>query len=73
RKAVGTASSLPQDFFNPKSAEARHKTATDCLQDLIGWLEKEVQVGIYDASNTTEERCKEISDVLISRSIHVYM
>ncbi|CAJ0857926.1 8931_t:CDS:1, partial [Entrophospora sp. SA101] len=55
------------------SAEARHKTATDCLQDLIGWLEKEVQVGIYDASNTTEERCKEISDVLISRSIHVYM
>nr|CAG8563832.1 9247_t:CDS:10 [Entrophospora candida] len=72
RKVVGTASSLPQDFFNPKnqeSNEARHKIATDCLQDLIDWLEKEGQVGIYDASNTTEERRKEISDVLINQSI----
>lgn len=58
---------------NQESAEARHKIATDCLQDLIDWLEKEGQVGIYDASNTTEERRKEISDVLINHNIHVYM
>lgn len=30
--------------------------AEACLKDMIEWLEKGGQVGIYDASNTTDER-----------------
>ncbi|CAG8438304.1 8034_t:CDS:10, partial [Funneliformis caledonium] len=73
RQAMGTAASLPHDFFNPENhetAEARHKIATECLQDMIIWLQEGGQVGIYDASNTTQDRRKEIHDILISHNVH---
>ncbi|CAI2161365.1 15837_t:CDS:10, partial [Funneliformis geosporum] len=73
RQAMGTAASLPHDFFDPENietAEARHKIATECLQDMIQWLQEGGQVGIYDASNTTQDRRKEIHDTLISHNVH---
>ncbi|PKY40279.1 bifunctional 6-phosphofructo-2-kinase/fructose-2,6-bisphosphate 2-phosphatase [Rhizophagus irregularis] len=73
RHVIGNASSLPHDFFNPgnlETAEARHKIATECLQDMIKWLQEGGQVGIYDASNTTQDRRKEVHDILISHNVH---
>lgn len=56
---------------NLETAEARHKIATECLQDMIKWLQEGGQVGIYDASNTTQDRRKEVHDILISHNVHV--
>jgi hypothetical protein len=38
---------------------------------MIKWLQEGGQVGIYDASNTTQDRRKEIHDILISQNVHV--
>ncbi|CAG8615692.1 19901_t:CDS:2 [Cetraspora pellucida] len=72
RKAMGTAEKLPQNFFdfgNLEAAEARHKISIECLKDMIKWLEDVGQVGILDASNTTEERRREIYNILINEGI----
>ncbi|RHZ44785.1 hypothetical protein Glove_709g32 [Diversispora epigaea] len=72
RVLMGAAASLPPDFFSPgnqESAELRHNIAVGCLNDLIKWLSEEGQIGIFDASNTTEERRKEAHDTLVSHGI----
>ncbi|CAG8790504.1 6494_t:CDS:2, partial [Acaulospora morrowiae] len=69
---LGTAANLPPGFFsleNHESAQVRHNIAVECLNEMIEWLEEEGQVGIFDASNTTEERRKEVHDMLISHDI----
>ena len=38
---------------------------------MIKWLQEGGQVGIYDASNTTHDRRKEIHGVLISHNVNV--
>jgi broad specificity phosphatase PhoE/predicted kinase len=49
----------PADFFdptNPEGVEARRQMAQAALDDMLGWLEREGEVGIYDATNSTRER-----------------
>ncbi|KAG9299515.1 hypothetical protein G9A89_020686 [Geosiphon pyriformis] len=73
RHVVGTAANLPRDFFSPANAttaEQRHQIANVCLQDMIYWFQSGGQVGIYDASNTTEVRRREIHDRLIKEDVH---
>lgn len=41
---------------NEDTKEQRLIIAEECLNDMISWLDKGGQVGIYDASNTTDER-----------------
>jgi hypothetical protein len=41
---------------NEDTKEQRLTIAEECLSDMIDWLERGGQVGIYDASNTTDER-----------------
>jgi 6-phosphofructo-2-kinase len=41
---------------NEDTKEQRLLIAEACLKDMIEWLERGGQVGIYDASNTTDER-----------------
>ncbi|CAG8456826.1 15647_t:CDS:10 [Acaulospora colombiana] len=75
RKVLGTASNLPPGFFSPgnkESAKVRHEIAVECLNSMIEWLKDEGgQVGIFDASNTTEERRKGVHDILIAHGIQV--
>ncbi|CAO3689319.1 unnamed protein product [Umbelopsis ramanniana] len=56
RQRLGT---MPNDFFSPANEDTKEQRlliAEACLKDMIEWLEKGGQVGIYDASNTTDER-----------------
>lgn len=49
----------PADFFDPSNPEgvaARRQMAEAALDDLLGWLDREGEVGIYDATNSTYER-----------------
>jgi hypothetical protein len=41
---------------NEDTKEQRLIIAEECLNDMINWLDMGGQVGIYDASNTTDER-----------------
>ncbi|CAG8745846.1 1965_t:CDS:2, partial [Racocetra fulgida] len=56
---------------NLEAAEARRKISIECLKDMIKWLEDGGQVGILDASNTTEERRRELCNILTDEEIHV--
>ncbi|ORX87838.1 bifunctional 6-phosphofructo-2-kinase/fructose-2,6-bisphosphate 2-phosphatase [Basidiobolus meristosporus CBS 931.73] len=44
--------------------DRRHEVADIALEDMIKWLKSAGQVGIYDASNITEERRRVVLDVL---------
>ena len=49
----------PAEVFDPTNAEgvqARRLMAEAALDDLLGWLDREGEVGIYDATNSTRER-----------------
>lgn len=49
----------PADFFdpaNPQGVAARRAMAQAALDDMLGWLKTEGEVGIYDATNSTRER-----------------
>ncbi|CAG8472188.1 5576_t:CDS:10 [Dentiscutata heterogama] len=73
RKAMGSVGKLPHNFFdlgNQEAAQSRRKIAIECLKDMIRWLEDGGQIGILDASNTTEERRREVYDILIYEDIH---
>ncbi|XP_023217948.1 6-phosphofructo-2-kinase/fructose-2,6-bisphosphatase-like isoform X1 [Centruroides sculpturatus] len=55
------------EFFNPHNKEAmaiRNKVALDALEDMCKWLEKNGEVAVYDATNTTFERRKLIYDIV---------
>src|SRR5688572_338862 len=61
REALG--SQQPHGFFDPANAvasEARAEVARRALVDLVGWLETDGEVGIYDATNTTRARRSEV-------------
>ncbi|CAG8433501.1 6720_t:CDS:10 [Ambispora gerdemannii] len=73
RHVMGTPKRLPRDFFSPgnqDTAEQRNIIANACLQGMIEWFKKGGQVGIYDASNTTERRRREIHETLIKHDVH---
>ncbi|GIX96425.1 hypothetical protein CDAR_113981 [Caerostris darwini] len=57
-------------FFDPNNKEAmaiRSKCALDALEDMCQWLEKEGEVAVYDATNTTIERRKLIYDIVCEK------
>ena len=57
RREVGAK--MPHDFFNPRNregGEARKQLALHALADMSQWLDKEGDVAIYDATNTTVSR-----------------
>ncbi|RUO96104.1 hypothetical protein BC936DRAFT_142622 [Jimgerdemannia flammicorona] len=70
RQRIGTRSN---DFFAPgnlNTAAQRQEIAEECLRDMIDWLENGGgQVGIYDASNTTEERRRLLQELLTQNHI----
>jgi len=52
---------VPASFFDPSNSEgveSRRQAAIAALQDMVGWLRGEGQIGIYDATNSTHERRK---------------
>ncbi|KAK9729093.1 hypothetical protein K7432_000536 [Basidiobolus ranarum] len=72
RKMV--SKSLGHDFFNPgnaETAELRNHVANAALEDMISWLRSVGQVGIYDASNITEHRRRQVLEKLEANNIHV--
>ena len=57
RELVGAQQT--NDFFspnNPEGSAARLKVAQVALDDMIGWFERGLSIGIYDATNSTRER-----------------
>ncbi|KAL1915589.1 uncharacterized protein VTP21DRAFT_6713 [Calcarisporiella thermophila] len=72
RQLVGTK---PNEFFSPGNEETsalRKKVADTCLEDMIQWLTTGGgQVGIYDASNTLEERRRELVQRLNGSGIQI--
>jgi hypothetical protein len=54
---------------NEDTKEQRLLIAEACLNDMIDWLDKGGQVGIYDASNTTDERRSWIQQKLNEHNI----
>ncbi|RUS21930.1 6-phosphofructo-2-kinase-domain-containing protein, partial [Endogone sp. FLAS-F59071] len=71
RQKLGSRSN---SFFAPgnlSTAPQRVAIAEECLKDMIKWLDGGGQVGIYDASNTTEERRRWLQDILSQKNIQV--
>ncbi|MBM4343019.1 MAG: 6-phosphofructo-2-kinase/fructose-2,6-bisphosphatase [Deltaproteobacteria bacterium] len=53
------------DFFNPTNEEGnrlRNELAALALEDLVTWMRGGGQVGIYDATNTTAARRRQVFD-----------
>ncbi|CDR98797.1 probable FBP26-fructose-2,6-bisphosphatase [Sporisorium scitamineum] len=50
------------DPSNPSAYKLRSQMAEECLEQLIGWLKRGGNVGIHDATNSTQARRKEIAD-----------
>lgn len=51
------------DFFrtdNREAMELRQKVCQDALKDVCQWLEKDGEVAVFDATNSTQERRKRI-------------
>lgn len=58
RRAV-VGPKVPPDFFdesNKEVAALRRTIAMEALEDLLGWLDQDGEVAIYDATNSTIER-----------------
>jgi len=59
REAVQAAESGKSDFFDPHNMQAkmqREAVALAALEDMLDWLSREGEIGIFDATNSTEER-----------------
>lgn len=59
REAVVATESGKSDFFDPHNSTAkaqREAVALLALEDMLDWLSKEGEIGIFDATNSTEER-----------------
>ncbi|XP_066285488.1 6-phosphofructo-2-kinase/fructose-2,6-bisphosphatase 1-like isoform X10 [Branchiostoma lanceolatum] len=53
------------DFFDPENREAmkiRNQVCEQAMEDMIGWLEGEGDVAVFDATNTTRERRQLVMD-----------
>ncbi|XP_078677777.1 6-phosphofructo-2-kinase/fructose-2,6-bisphosphatase-like isoform X19 [Branchiostoma floridae x Branchiostoma belcheri] len=53
------------DFFDPQNKEAmkiRNQFCQQAMEDMIGWLENEGDVAVFDATNTTRERRQLVMD-----------
>lgn len=51
------------DFFrtdNREAMELRQKCCQDALKDVCQWLDKDGEVAVFDATNSTQERRKKI-------------
>ncbi|KAG8182976.1 hypothetical protein JTE90_013426 [Oedothorax gibbosus] len=69
-RRLATEAYRSHDFFRPDNAVAmaiRNKCALDALEDVCKWLEKEGEVAVYDATNTTYARRKLISDIVCEK------
>jgi tRNA uridine 5-carbamoylmethylation protein Kti12 len=71
RKLIGT--NVSHDFFNAETTKAqRMEVANKALDDLIGFLNQQGgQVGIYDGSNTEQDRRDYINQKLCQNNIQV--
>jgi broad specificity phosphatase PhoE/predicted kinase len=57
RARLGAAQ--PASFFDPDNVEARsarQQVSDEAIEDMLGWLDREGSVAIYDATNTTRVR-----------------
>ncbi|KAE8231773.1 hypothetical protein CF326_g3200 [Tilletia indica] len=64
-KNSGVREQHTADFFdpnNPVGANLRKQMAEECLEQLIGWLKRGGNVGILDATNSTQARRKYLAD-----------
>lgn len=62
------------EFFDPENREgleARMELATECLKDMLEWLDEGGLVGIYDATNTTVRRRRFVRESLEERGVRV--
>uniref|UniRef100_T1JAT7 6-phosphofructo-2-kinase domain-containing protein n=1 Tax=Strigamia maritima TaxID=126957 RepID=T1JAT7_STRMM len=58
------------DFFRPDNSEAmaiRNKCALDALEDVCKWLKESGEVAVFDATNTTRERRKQIHEIVVGK------
>jgi broad specificity phosphatase PhoE/predicted kinase len=72
RELVGAQQS--NEFFSPANAEgaaARLKVAETALDDMIGWFDRGLSIGIYDATNSTRERRAMLRKRLEAKGIEV--
>ncbi|CAD6915166.1 unnamed protein product [Tilletia controversa] len=64
-KNSGVREQHTADFFdpnNPVGANLRKQMAEECLEQLIGWLKRGGNVGILDATNSTQARRKYLAE-----------
>lgn len=62
------------DFFNPNNEEGnrlRNELATLALEDMLSWMKLGGQVGIYDATNTTILRRRQVHDRCLQHGLDV--
>lgn len=65
---------VPHDFFDPKNPigmEARRQAAKSALQDMTDWFDNGGEVGIYDATNSTQNRRDWVFDILSDANVAV--
>jgi broad specificity phosphatase PhoE len=65
---------VPHDFFDPKNPigmEARRQAAKSALQDMTDWFDTGGEVGIYDATNSTQKRRDWVFDTLSDENVAV--
>ncbi|KAI8994769.1 6-phosphofructo-2-kinase-domain-containing protein [Pilobolus umbonatus] len=64
---------IPNEMFDPANTDAydrRLKMADECLGEMIDWLQKGGQVGIFDGNNNTEIRRTQIHQRLSAENIN---
>jgi len=76
QKAVGALGLESHNFFDPENKEAlelREEAAKNALKDIIKWFESDTKntVAIYDATNITKERRKNVLNILTPEDIDV--
>lgn len=74
RRAAAHYKSITE-FFDPDNHEAiaiREKCSTDALEDMCQWLEKNGEVGVYDATNAKRTHRKQIRDYLLEHNFKTF-
>lgn len=65
---------MNHDFFDPANAEAseaRRQLAEDALEDMVAWMRAGGEVGIYDATNSTQDRRGWIRERCLKENLQV--